>query len=484
MDEQLTLLELALDETRRLQADYADIRIQKTTSQNIFLRNLSLKDTNLSVLHGYGIRIFKDGAWGFAHNNIFSKEAVAETANRAFIASKESARVKKGNGLILAEERGYIDSHRTAYKIDPFQIPISEKAEMMLEINKTLLNYESVKQALFFLTMQKDEKLYGSTAGTRLDIETIFVSPYVAATAVTAEDSQTRVFYPGGHARGWEWLEQLDLLEKAPQIAEEAIMKVNADTAGPEERRDLILDPIHLSLTMHESLGHPTELDRVLGWEADYAGISFATQEKLKNYRYGSEKVNLIADNNLAGGLATAGYDDDGVPNQKWHIIKDGILNEYSTTRDTAPIIGNNLSRGCCRATHYYNFPINRIPNLYLEPGKDQLSPQELISDTEDGIYIEGQGSFSIDQHRVNFQFGGNMFWEIKKGKKTRPLKKVIYRSNNPEFWNSCDAICDSRFFKTFGVTNCGKGQPNQSGRMTHGGATARFRKIRVGGSQ
>ncbi|MEA1972016.1 MAG: TldD/PmbA family protein, partial [Candidatus Cloacimonadota bacterium] len=223
---------------------------------------------------------------------------------------------------------------------------------------------------------------------------------------------------------------------------------------------------------------------RVLGWEADFAGISFATPEKLKNYQYGSKLVNFSGDNTLEAGLATAGYDDDGVPGQKWSIIKDGILNEYGTTRETAPFIGESMSRGCNRATYYYDIPINRIPNLYLEPGKEKLSPQDLISDTEDGIYIEGRGSFSIDQHRVNFQFGGDMFWEIKNGKKTRPLKKIIYKSNNPEFWNSVDAICDKRFWEPFGVTNCGKGQPMQVGRMTHGASPTRFRNIRVGGSQ
>jgi len=159
-------------------------------------------------------------------------------------------------------------------------------------------------------------------------------------------------------------------------------------------------------------------------------------------------------------------------------------LNEYGTTRETAPFIGEQMSRGCNRATYYYDFPINRIPNLYLEPGKDLLSPQDLISDTDDGIYIEGRGSFSIDQHRENFQFGGDMFWEIKNGKKTRPLKKIIYKSNNPEFWNSVDAICDKRFWEPYGVVNCGKGQPMQAGRMTHGAAPTRFRNIRVGGSQ
>lgn len=477
-------INLAMDRATYLGADYADIRIQKTSSQMIYLRNLSLKNTNNNTLYGYGIRVFKNGSWGFAHSNVFTKEAVISTVDKAFEIAKLSGIVNQNNGLSLAEERSYIDTYKTPVQIDPLDVSIPEKIDLMLEVNRTLLSYAPIKQAMFYIKSQKDEKLFGSTIGTRLDITTVHMDPYITATAVDEKDSQSRTFNEGGKAIGWEWINQLNLLEKAPQIAEEAIMKLKADTLGEEQRRSLILDPGHLGLTMHESVGHPTELDRVLGWEADFAGVSFATPEKLKNYQYGSKIVNFIADNTLEGGLATAGYDDDGVPNQKWHIIKDGILNEYGTTRDTAPFIGQKLSRGCNRATYYYDMPINRIPNLYLAPGKEKLTPAQLIADTEDGVMIEGRGSFSIDQHRINFQFGGDFFWEIKNGKKHRPLKKVLYKSNNPEFWNSCDAICDERFFKPFGVVNCGKGQPMQAARMTHGSSPARFRNIRVGGSK
>jgi TldD protein len=476
--------EQALAIAHSLGADYADIRIQKTTTENIVLRNLSLKDTSRNFKHGYGIRIFHNGAWGFAHHSVFGEKEVEQTVKKAFSIAQQSAKLKKGKGLVLAPERSYIDSYKTPYQIDPLCVPISEKAEYMLETNKTLLNYDLIKQAIFWLHCRKDEKIFASSNGSNICSETVLIEPMVMATAINEADSQSRSFREGGMAKGWEWFLSLNLLEKANCIAEEAIMKVKADSLTTEERRDLLLDPIHLSLTMHESVGHPTELDRVLGWEADFAGISFATPEKLKTYQYGSPMVNFIADNTLEGGLATAGYDDDGVPNQKWYIIKDGILNEYGSTRDTIPFLGDGMSRGCARATDYFDTPINRIPNLYLQPGKEKLTPQDLISDTKDAVYIEGQGSFSIDQHRVNFQFGGDMFWEIKNGKKVRPLKKIIYRSNNPEFWNSVDAICDERFFKTFGVTNCGKGQPNQSGRMTHGGALTRFRNILVGGAK
>lgn len=477
-------LSIAMESAGALGADYADIRVQKTRSEAIYLRNLSLKNTADSVMHGYGIRVLKNGAWGFAHSNLFTEDAVVKTVKQAMEIAGLSANVKSGEGIKLAAERSYIDSYSTPVEIDPFTVPLKEKVDLMLEVNKTVLNFSDIKQVVFLIQSRKDEKHFASTIGTRLDITTLFVCPVVTATAVSGDDSQSRSFDVGGQARGWEMLLEYDLLDKAAVLAEEAMMKVNAGSLGEERPRDLILDPMNLSLTMHESVGHPTELDRVLGWEADMAGISFATPEKLGNYAYGSDLVNFSGDNTLAGGLATAGYDDDGVPGQKWSIIRNGILSEYGTTRETAPFIGLEMSRGCNRATNYYDCPINRIPNLYLEPGDADLSPQDLIADTEDGVYIEGQGSFSIDQHRVNFQFGGDLFWEIKNGKRTRMLKKVIYRSSNPEFWRSVDAVCDKRYWKSFGVINCGKGQPMQVGRMTHGAAPTRFRNITVGGSQ
>ncbi|HPZ01758.1 MAG TPA: TldD/PmbA family protein [Candidatus Cloacimonas sp.] len=480
----MNYLDLAMNAAETLGAEYADIRIQKTIDQVIYLQNLSLKHTSNDVQQGYGIRVFKNGAWGFAHNNVFSDEAVLATVKKAYETAILSAEVNKDKKLSLAPERSYLATYKTPIKIDPFNVPLTEKIDLLLEVNRVMLAYEGIKQARSLLIMHKDEKLFANTLGTRLDLSTHFINPVITAVAVTEDDSQSRTFDEGGRAIGWEWILELDLINIAKQIAEEALIKVKADTLGEEQRRALILDPNHLGLTMHESVGHATELDRVLGWEADYAGVSFATPEKLNNYQYGSELINFVGDNTLEGGLATLGFDDDGVPGQKWYIIKDGILKEYGSTRDTALEIGLNSSRGCNRATYYFNQPINRIPNLYLLPGTKPLTPGELIADTEEGVYIQGRGSYSIDHHRINFQFGGDFFWEIKNGKLLRPLKKVIYKSYNPEFWNSCDAICDERFWRPFGVVNCGKGQPSQTARMTHGSAPARFRNIRVGGSQ
>jgi TldD protein len=480
--ELMKYLDIAIDLARSLGADYADIRIQRSTTESIYLEDVGFKHNAIDTIYGYGIRVLKNGAWGFAHSNIFTEDAVRKTTKKAFEIAKYSAKLKKGKGIRLANEKSYIATYKTPFQKDPFNISSKEKTELMLEISKRMLNYEGIIKTSVYFHFGKDEKMFASTLGTRLDIDTIFMNPMITAYAKSHDDMQSRSFDEGGKAIGWEWIESLDMISVADRIAQEAITKVNADTLKEEKRRTLILDHNHLGLTMHESIGHPTELDRVLGWEADYAGVSFATPEKLKNYQYGSHIVNFVGDNTLEGGLATAGFDDDGVPGQKWYIIKDGILNEYGTTRETAPFIGLDYSRGCNRATYYYDQPFNRIPNLYLLPGIEPLTPSELIRDTEDGVYIQGRGSFSIDQHRVNFQFGGDYFWEIKAGKLHRPLKKVLYRSNNPEFWNSVDAICDKRYWQPFGVVNCGKGQPNQTGRMTHGAAPTRFRNIRVGG--
>jgi TldD protein len=298
--------------------------------------------------------------------------------------------------------------------------------------------------------------------------------------AVENGESQTRSFQTHPKNAGYEHILELRLLDHADRVANEAVEKLKAPE--PDEAiRDLVLDPSHLALTIHESVGHATELDRVLGYEANYAGRSFATTEKLGRYRYGSPLVNFVADNTLPGGLATTGYDDEGVECQRWDIIREGILVGYSTTREVARFIGESRSRGSARADGFASFPIGRIPNLCLMPGKTSATPEDLASEVKDGILIVGEGSFSIDQMRLNFQFGGDGFWEIKNGKRTRMLKNVLYWGITPQFWNSLDGLSDERFRGTHGFVTCGKGEPSQWGRMTHASPWARFRKVKTG---
>ena len=263
------------------------------------------------------------------------------------------------------------------------------------------------------------------------------------------------------------------------QAAEEAVAKHSAKSVAAG-KHDLILHPTHLWLTIHESVGHPTELDRVLGYEANYAGTSFLTLDKWKKLKYGSDIVNIIADKTCSEGLATCGYDDDGVKTKEWYLVKDGLFVDYQTIRDQAHILGKKESDGCCYADNWSSIPFQRMPNVSLQPGKKKLSLNDLIADTEDAILIRGDSSFSIDHQRYNFQFSGQTFWEVKKGKIVGMLRDVAYQANTVDFWNSCDAICSKEEYWLGGAMNDGKGQPGQSNGVSHGSCPARFRQVNV----
>jgi TldD protein len=326
-------------------------------------------------------------------------------------------------------------------------------------------------------------RIIANTDGSYLDLTNLFIDPALEATAVTGGDSQSRGYQGGARQAGYEFVRRIDLPGNAQRWAEEAVTKTEGDEC-PRGIMDLVLDPDHLALTMHESVGHPTESDRVLGWEANMAGRSFVSPSDVGSLKYAADRVTFTANNRLHGGVGSWFYDDDGVQMQKFPIIRDGVLRNLSTTRETAAILGHERSNGCCRASGFSRFPINRIPNLYMEPGvRTDSDPEDLISDVERGIYIQGQGSFSIDQMRRNFQFGGDMFWLIEDGEITQPLKHVTYQARTTDFWQSCDAIAGPAHWKSHGVMNCGKGEPMQVMFMTHGASHARFRDIEVGGA-
>jgi len=333
------------------------------------------------------------------------------------------------------------------------------------------------------MTLRKDEKLFLNTDGSEMESEVVTTGVSYEATAVGNNDAKSRSYDPPARTMGYENIKPDELLANTDRVAEQAVEHLQAPDC-PEGMMDLILDPLHLALTIHESVGHATELDRVLGYEESLAGRSFATPEKLNNFQYGSDQVTFEANNTLDHGLATHGFDDDGVPNKKWHIVKDGLFVGYGTSREVAGEVGYERSTGTCRADHWGSIPIVRIPNLSLMPGKKPLTVEEIIADTKNGIYIEGMGSFSIDQMRCNFQFGGDAFWLIKDGKRAGMLKNVTYQSITPQFWGSCDAVADERFWVPNGVLNCGKGDPMQVSQMTHGAAPARFRNIKVGAAR
>ncbi len=475
------IVRYALDLISGEKADYGDVRFRRTDYQSVMTQNDVLKDFDDFGESGIGIRVLIGGRWGFAATPSLDRASVAQAVRKA-VAIAKAASVSVQDPIMLTANSGRTAVFRTKSSRDPFSVPVSEKAETFFAVYEEMRRFKEIKKVTGAMRFKKMHQIMMSTEGADLENEILTSSASYTATAVGNGDFQTRTFAEYPKTTGYEWIESLPLVEKAGKIAEEAVMKLKAKK-GPHGKKDLILLPSHLALTIHESVGHPTELDRVLGWEANFAGTSFATPEKRGVFRYGSPIVNLVADNTLEGGLATWGWDDDGIPGERWHIIQDGILVNYGTTRETAHYIGDESSRGCNRADSFASQPINRIPNLSLMAGKESLSLDELIADTEDGILIDGMGSFSIDQRRYNFQFGGDMFHEIKNGKVTGPLKDVIYQAITPEFWNACDAVCDERFWEPYGVLNCGKGEPSQTQQMTHGSAPARFRNIDVGGA-
>ena len=475
------LAQLALDTAAQRGASYADVRLIRKRSQSLGTEDERVAYLSDSESFGFGVRVIVDGAWGFAASSVVEKQEIERVAAEAVEIARVSASVK-GEPVSLVPEPVREERFESGREIDPFDVEVSDKVGLLLEINERLLKPELVKKARSQMRFSRVERLLATNEGSVLESDIITSMVAYNATAVDEHDARGRSHEPPPMTRGYEIVDAEDLLANTERVADEAIGHLKADEC-PVGVRDLVLDPRHLSLTMHESCGHPTELDRALGMEESLAGRSFLTPDKRGSFRYGSDRVNFVADNTLPGGLATFGFDDDGVAGQRWHIVENGIFAGYGTSREVAGKIGLDRSTGCCRADSFGSIPIVRQPNLSLMPGPEPLTPEELIGDTRDGIYIDGRGSFSIDQMRLNFQFGGDAFWEIKNGKLGRRLKNVTYQAITPEFWGSCDAICDERFWVPNGVQNCGKGDPGQVAEMTHGAATARFRQVQVGGA-
>lgn len=475
-DDWNALADLALQRVRAAGAEYGDIRILDTTSQSVFGQDRRIAGVNDSRDRGFGVRVLYKGAWGFAASSLVTPEEARRVADQAVEIAKGSASLLV-EPVKLAPEPPHRDTVTTARRIDPFAVPLEEKTKLLLEVMEKLHQQTGIQRSNARLWAQRDRKLFASLEGARIQFDLLALNGSFGATAVHEGRFTSRGFNTPYLRAGYELIEDANFLNEAPRIAAQAYEMVQAPTAEPGAY-DLVLDPEHLSLTLHESCGHPTELDRALGYEANYAGTSFLTPEKLGKFRYGSPKVTIMADNTESGTLAATGYDDDGVAGQRWPIIQEGTFMGYSTNREVAGKIGEARSRGSCRADSWANVPIVRIANVGLEPGDGKLD--DMLADVKRGIYIEGHGSFSIDQKRYNFQFGGDAFWRIENGKRTHMLRDVIYTGITPEFWAKCDAVADAAHRRRYGFITCGKGQPGQSGWMTHAAAHARFRGVNV----
>ena len=463
-------------------ASYADIRIVETKREFIEIKNGGLGGlTNLTSI-GFGVRVLVDGAWGFASSADLSSSEVERVSKLACETAKASSLVMN-NPVSLSTEKIYHDFWQTPFQIDPFKVHIDDKLKLLYEIDSILRKDEKIYATSSSMDFFREHKWFASSEGSFIEQDILRSGGGFSCTAVGNNDSQIRSFPAsfGGQYKsmGYELILSLKLAENAEKIREEAISLLTADVT-PSGERDLILMGNQMVLQIHESVGHATELDRVLGFEANYAGTSFASTDKLNNFRYGSDIVNLVADNTVPTGLSTQGYDDDGIPAQRWHIVKNGILTGYMTNRETSHEINCHQSIGCNRAEDFYNLPITRIANLSLMPGKDTL--ETLIMPIDNGILMDCNKSWSIDQKRLNFQFGCEIAYEIKNGKLGRVLKNPVYQGITPKFWASCDGICNHEYWDLWGVMNCGKGQPGQTSYMSHGSSPARFRNVKIGG--
>ncbi|HWO89000.1 MAG TPA: TldD/PmbA family protein, partial [Gemmatimonadales bacterium] len=446
---------LALDAARTAGASYADVRISRTRAQSVQTREDRVTNLSDSDTMGFGVRVLVNGAWGFAASRDLSRNEVQRIARVA--AQQARANRRAANRPVVLAPSPPVPDGRWASpaQVDPFTVPIEEKAELLLRVNQAALRVRGarfVNSGMFFL---KDERTFANTEGT-FTVQTITRSnPSVSVTAVASDQSdfQSRASDEvQAMGRGYEHILEADLIGRAPQWAEEAVQKLSARSVEPG-RYDLVLDPTNLWLTIHESIGHPTELDRAMGYEANYAGTSFLAPPRavLGSFRYGPEIMNIQADRRQEGALASIGWDDEGVPADQWLLVERGIFKDYQTTREQvawiADITGVQRSHGCSYAQTWADVQFQRMPNVSLLPGERDLTVEDLIAATDRGIYIKGRGAYSIDQQRYNFQFGGQSFWEIRGGRLVGMLKDVTYQARTPEFWNAMDLIGGPRSY-------------------------------------
>ncbi len=473
------LLKLACNNASKAGCQFADARYLSIRKQRVVSRDNALSSCNDGDDRGFGVRVLYHGAWGFASSPTYTADEVTKVVNLAMRIARASAMALREGGVKWAPEPTLSLDFKSSCKQDPFAVALEDKADLLIAANEVMLRNKSVKRAQGYLLFKRVQRWYVNTEGSELHSDVTSSESAIWAIAVGNGDFQERNWQAPASNQGFECYQKEEFISQAERVAAQAEEKLSA-RLSPEGDFDIITDSENLSLTIHESVGHATELDRVMGYEVSMAGSSFVSRDKQGEFQYGSDQVTLMADNTLENGLATQGFDDDGVPGQRWEIVKDGIFQTYSSGREFAHYIGEERSRGSCRADHWSSIPIVRIPNLFLMPGKTPLNPEELMADVKHGLYFEGMDSFSIDQWRLNFQFGGNAVWEIKNGKKAGMLKAALYQSRTPTFWNACDATCDENYWQPHGVMNCGKGDPMQVAQMTHGAAPTRFRNIRI----
>ena len=461
---------------------YADVRALEIRDRQIATKNGKVGHASGNESIGIGIRVLAFGCWGFAATDDLSKSGIEAAAALTLEIARTSSAAHKED-VVLAPEQKYVSTWVSPCRIDPFSVSIDQQLATLLAVDAELRRTDGVSLSETSMHFERRRQVFASTLGSLID-QTRYTSG-AGFSALSYHDGEIqRRSYPnsfGGQyqLKGYELIEELQLLRNAPRVAEEAVALHKADQC-PEGEFDLILDSSQLGLQIHESIGHPIELDRVLGSEANYAGMSFLTLDQLGHLRYGSELVNVVCDARLehGPGLGTFAFDDEGVPAQSTDIIRNGLFMGYMTSRETAAQVGETHSNGCMRADGWARLPLIRMTNVSLEPGRQTLDE---VFDADHAIYMETNRSWSIDDKRYNFQFGCEIGWEIRKGKRVRMLKNPSYSGISTEFWNACAAIAGPEHWTLWGVPNCGKGQPEQVMGTGHGASPARFRNIKIG---
>jgi len=465
-------------------ATYADIRVVTRLTQRIAVKNGRVEALQQDETMGFGVRVIAHGAWGFASSSRLEAKEVERVVTQAIAIAKASA-LTKMRDVNLGARIQSTGVYETPIKIDPFTVSLDEKIGLLLKADDEMRRVKGVKVSRGEMAFVRENKIFASTEDAEVRQEIVESGCGISAVATDLETGEVQVrSYPnsGGRnqmTRGYDFVLEQKLADNARRVGEQAVALLSAEQCPSYDAATIILDGSQVALQVHESCGHPIELDRVLGSEAAFAGTSFLTPDKLGKFQYGSEFVNITADATLPGGLGTFGFDDEGVPAQKTEIVKNGLFVGYLTSRETAQDLKLGQSNGTMRADGWNRTPIIRMTNVSLLPGTWELD--NLIADTDDGIWMETNRSWSIDDKRLNFQFGTELAWEIKGGKKTRMFKNATYTGVTPQFWGSVDAVCNEKSWVVWGTPNCGKGQPPQIAHTGHGAAPTRFRNVRVG---
>ena len=472
---------MALKEAEKKGASYADIRICEILNENITVKNSEPESVAFSQKKGFGVRVIADGGWGFAGSIDLNKKEIRATVGKAVKIGKASAALKKKN-VVLSKEKPCKDKYATRFKKDPFKVPLDEKLDLLVQASRRMKAQSPlIKAAYAHYRGFRENKLFMSTEGAEITQQITWCGGGLSGVAVEGGEMQTRSYpspFRGDFATsGYEFFENLKLVDHARNVGHELVELFKAERC-PSGELDVILCADQLALQIHESCGHPTELDRALGTEADYAGTSFLTPDKLGKFRYGSKNVNIVADATEAEGLGTFGYDDEGTKAKQVYLVKNGLFSNYQSSRETAAALQLKGSSGGMRADSPLALPIVRMTNINLLPG--DWTAEEIVRDTKNGILITTNRSWSIDDKRINFQFGTEIGWRVKHGSREQLIKNPTYMGVTPQFWGACDAVSKDDW-KMWGTPNCGKGVPGQVMYVGHGCGSARFKGVRVG---